>query len=161
MGTPGMRGESSRQRSWLSRLDERLGMTFWAVVLSVFASVAGAVIATAIHVDQTQVELGLIGAFLGSSPLILMPLGARIAFGPESAFAKRERRQFRALTVLWGALVICSYLLDWWPHHAGHASSAIAIGGLFAAILASWFWHYLPRAARFWARQQLPFGQTR
>jgi hypothetical protein len=151
----------SRQQQRLHRMDARAGMAYWAAVLSVFASAAGAVFATILHVDPTQLEMGLIGAFVGSSPVILMPLGARIAFGSQSRFVKRDRLQFRALTLLWGGLIVCSRLLDWWPGHSGHTSSAIAIGGLFAAILASWFWHYLPEAVRFWARQHVAFGQPR
>jgi hypothetical protein len=154
-------GTPPTRAPWFRGADERVGMAFWAVVLSVFASATGAVLTSVVHVDPTSIEFGLIGAFLGSSPVILMPLGARIAFGADSDCGTRERVRFRALTLLWGVLVVMSRLLDWWPGHAGHTSSAIAIGGLFAAILASWFWHYLPTAARFWARQQLPFGQAR
>ena len=142
-------------------VDEHLATIFWIALLSVFASVAGAILASLVHVDATQVEAGLVGAFLGSSPIILMPFAARAALGSESGFAKRDRLPFRSLTLFWGALVVCSRFLHWWPGHAGHTSSLIAIGGLVAAILASWYWPYLPRAARMWARHQLPFHKGR
>jgi hypothetical protein len=148
-------------RHWSQAVDERAAAIFWLTVLSIFASVIGAVLASLVHLDPTQVEAGLVGAFLGSSPIILMPLGARAVFGKDSGFAKRECLPFRALTVLWGTLIICSRLLHLWPGHPAHTSSAIAIGGLVAAILASWFWPYLPAAARTWARQQLPFEHGR
>jgi hypothetical protein len=70
-------------------------------------------------------------------------------------FANRGRIEFRALTLLWGALIVCGRLFDWWPHHQGHTSSAIAISGVVIAIFASWFWPHLPAAARIWIRRQL------
>jgi hypothetical protein len=143
-------------------LDERVALIFWAALLSLFASVTGAVAASALHVDPTQIEAGLVGAFLGSSPVILLPVLSRWAFGRDSVFIDRARLPFRLLTVFWGCLIVCSRLfLHWWPGHNAHTSAGIAIAGLVAAILASWFWPHLPAAARLWARQQLPSAPAR
>jgi hypothetical protein len=142
-------------------LDERVAMAFWILLFGVFASVCGAIGASLLHIDPTEIEAGLVGAFLGSSPVILMPIGSRLIFGAESGFAKRDRLRFRALTLLWGALIVASRFLHWWPAKTGHTSSVIAIGGLIAAVLASWFWPYMPAAARVWARQQASFHESR
>lgn len=162
-GSPDVQAPSSRDRRPGSavgtgrRLDERAGIAFWVMLFGIFVSVGGAILASLVHVDPTQVEAGLIGAFLGSSPVILMPVAARAVFGTGSAFATRERLAFRGLTLLYGMLVVLTRLLHIWPAHTGHTSSAIAIGGLVGAILASWFLPHLPTAARVWAHQQLPF----
>lgn len=142
-------------------LDERAALIFWAALLSLFASVTGAVAASALHVDSTLIEAGIVGAFLGSSPVVLLPAVSRLVLGRNSAFVDRSRLPFRLLTVFWGFLVICSRLLHWWPRHDAHTSAAIAIVGLVAAILASWFWPHLPAAARLWARQQIPSARAR
>src|SRR5690349_1096814 len=91
-------------------LDERAALIFWAALLSLFASVTGAVAASALHVDPTQIEAGLVGAFLGSSPVILLPVVSRWAFGRDSVFIDRARLPFRLLTVCWGCLIVCSRL---------------------------------------------------
>jgi len=143
-------------RTW-QKLDERAGIVFWVMLFGIFVSLASAILASLVHIDPTQVEAGLVGAFLGASPVILMTVAARVAFGSTSNFAKRERREFRGLTLFYGVLVVLSRLLHLWPTHTGHTSSVIAIGGLAAAILASWFLPHLPAGARAWARQQLPF----
>jgi hypothetical protein len=142
-------------------LNGRAALIFWSAVLSLFTSVIGGIAGSALHVDPTQVEAGLVGAFLGSSPVILMPAFSRLIFGRDSVLADRARLQFRLLTVAYGALIACSRLLHWWPGHTAHTSAAIAIGGLAAAILASWFWPHLPVAACVWARQQLPSARAR
>jgi hypothetical protein len=142
-------------------LDERAALIFWAALLSLFASVTGAVAASALHVDPTQIEAGLVGAFLGSSPVIFLPALSGLIVGRNNAFIDRARLPFRLLTLCWGCLVVCSRLLHWWPRHSPHTSAGIAIGGLVAAILASWFWPHLPAAARLWARQQLPSARAR
>lgn len=139
------------------RLDERVGIAFWITLFGICVSVGSAILASLAHIDPTQIEAGLIGAFLGSSPVILMPVAARTVLGAGSAFADRRRLAFRGLTLSYGLLVVSSRLLHLWPSHAGHTSSVIAIGGLAAAILASWFLPQLPAAARLWARQQHPF----
>lgn len=143
-------------RTW-RKLDERAGIVFWVMLFGIFVSLASAILASLVHIDPTQIEAGLVGAFLGASPVILLPMAARFAFGSASAFANRERLEFRVLTLVYGVLVVLSRLLHLWPTHTGHTSSVIAIGGLAAATLASWFLPHLPAGARAWARQQLPF----
>jgi hypothetical protein len=163
VGSPDVHAPSCRDRGpggaagTGRRLDERTGIAFWVMLFGIFFSVGGAILASFVHVDPTQVEAGLVGAFLGSSPVILMPIAARTVFGAGTAFADRERLAFRGLTLLYGTLVVLSRLLRLWPARTGHTSSVIAIGGLIGAILASWFLPHLPAAARVWVRQQLPF----
>jgi hypothetical protein len=143
-------------RTW-RKLDERAGIVFWVMLFGTFVSLATAILASLVHIDPTQIEAGLVGAFLGASPVILMPVAAQVAFGSTSTFADRERLEFRGLTLFYGLLVVLSRLLHLWPAHTGHTSSVIAIGGLAAAILASWFLPHLPAGARTWARRQHPF----
>jgi hypothetical protein len=111
-------------------LDERAGLIFWAALLSLVASLTGAVAASALHVDATQIEAGLVGAFLGSSPVVLLPALSRLALGRDSVFIDRARLPFRLLTVLWGCLVVCSRLLHWWPRHNAHTSAVSRSGVL-------------------------------
>jgi hypothetical protein len=142
-------------------LNERAGLIFWTAVLSLLTSMIGAIVASALHIDPVQIEAGLAGAFLGSSPVILMPVILRTILGRGSVLVDRARLPFRLLSIGWGTLVACSRFSHWWPGHTAHTSSVIAVGGLIAAILASWFWPHLPTAARTWARQQLPSVRAR
>jgi hypothetical protein len=166
-GSPDVKASSHRDRDSGNavgtgrKFDERAGIAFWVMLFGIFVSVGGAILASFAHIDPTQLEAGLVGAFLGSSPVILMPVAARAVFGAGSPFANRERLAFRGLTLLYGVLVVLSRLLHLWPAHTGHTSSTIAIGGLAGAILASWFLPHFPAAARVWARQQLPFHKHR
>lgn len=156
-GHPG-HGASARDSPAIRRgLNRRVGIYFWMTFFGMCLSVCSAILASLFNLDPTQIEAGLIGAFLGSSPVILMPVIARTIFGAGNAFADRERLEFRGLTLFYGLLVVLSRLLHLWPSHADRTSSWIAIGGLLAAIFASWFLSDLPTAVRLWTRQQHPF----
>jgi hypothetical protein len=139
--------------------DERIAIAFWLFVFGVVSSFLGALAAIALRVDVTTVEAGFIGAFLGSIPILALPLLARFAFGTETRLARRNHPAFRLATVGWGLLMIASRLFVGWPHAAPH-SSAIAVVGLGAGVLAAWYLPHLPQALRIWAKQQHPFSDV-
>ena len=142
-------------------LDERVGLFFWGGVFGVGASFAFGIITIVAGIDPLEVQAGLIGAFLGSSPVMLLPLAARAVFGSDSSLARRSSVSFRALTVFFGVLFAGDRLLNLWPRHSGNASMAITLGGLFAAILGAWFLPHFPAAARGWLRHQVPPARKR
>jgi hypothetical protein len=99
--------EPDPQEPWRARLrlfDERLAIGFWIVVLSVGASFVAAIVLAYLRIDPTQVEAGVIGAFLGSSPIILTPRLARLAYEKDSSFRQpRPHRVSRAHPVVGSA----------------------------------------------------------
>lgn len=134
------------------QLDERPAMLFWSALFGVAASFVGALAAVVLRVDVTLLEAAFLGAFLGSTPLILLPNLARLFLGRTSPLADRTHPAFRAFSLGFVVLIAVVRLWTRWPHHS--AVTAIADGGLFAALLATWFAPHFPRALRVWRKSQ-------
>lgn len=127
-------------------------MLFWTTLLGVAASFCGAVAALALHLDLTMLEGAFLGAFIGSSPLILLPNLARRCLGPTSEFCDRGHLIFRLSSLAAVALMVVARTYIGWPNHG--VDSPVSYTGLIAALLATWFAPHFPRALRAWWTSQ-------
>jgi hypothetical protein len=147
--TPAIQPGTAKAATIVSRrLDEQAAMLFWTTLLGVAASFCGALVALALHLDLTMLEGAFLGAFIGSTPLILLPNLARLSLGPSSHLCDRGHPTFRLSSLVVVALMVLTRIYIKWP--ADGAVSPITYAGLVAALLATWFAPHFPRALRVW-----------
>lgn len=137
------------QRPRQGSLWRRTGIAFWLVVFGVLWVVVEALATSLLPVDLTLLAAGLVGAFIGSSPLMLIPSTARFAFGPQSPIGQPKRWQGQLLLLGVAALMTAIAVARVWPHH-GWTGRGITEAGILAALAAGAFASEFRRAARLW-----------
>lgn len=140
---------SSDQRG----LWRRTGLAFWLAVFAVLATCAEVVATSLLPVNLTLIAFGFVGAFLGSSPLILMPRIARLAFGSHAPIGQPQHRVGRLYLLAVAALATAVAMIRVFPHESS-LGCAISEAGIFAAILADVFTAEFRPAALLWLRRK-------
>lgn len=144
-----MNGRTGQRSLW-----RRTGIAFWLAVFGLLSVVAEALAASLLPVDLTLLAAGFVGAFIGSSPLMLIPSAARFAFGPHSAIGQPTRWQGQLLLLGVAVLVTAIAVARVWPQHTW-TGRGISEAGIVAALAAGAFSAEFRRAGRLWISRKL------
>ena len=142
------------------RLWRRTGIAFWLAIFAITWSVAQAIASSLLPLHLILFAAGFVGAFLGSSPLILLPATARLAFGADAAIANPRRRYGALLLLAVGTVTSLALAVRVFPHESwtGRALSEL---GVIAALLAGTFSSEFAPAFRHWLKRRLRTRRTR
>lgn len=141
-------------------LGRRTGLAFWLAVFAVAGTCLDAIATSLLPVNLTLVAFGFVGAFLGSSPLILMPTIARLAFGSHAPIGQPQHRVGRLYLLAVGALATALATVRIFPHESW-TGCAISEAGIIAAILSGAFASDFRPAVLLWFRRKRPAPKSR
>lgn len=127
----------------------RTGVAFWFAIFAVAWKVGDEAASSLLPVRLGLIAAGFIGAFLGASPLVLLPVTARFAFGPHASIGHPERRSGQLFLLAAALFTTGVAVLRIWPHE-GWTGRVISESGILAAILAGAFLSQFREAARLW-----------
>lgn len=138
----------------------RTGLAFWLVVFAVVATCVEGIAISALPVNLTLIAFGFVGAFLGSSPLILMPMIARLAFGSHAPIGQPQHRVGQLYLLAVGVLATAVATVRVFTHESWTAS-AISEAGIVAAILAGAFMAEFRPAVLLWFQRKTRAAKRR
>jgi hypothetical protein len=124
------------------------------VIFSITWAVVSSLAGTLIPLHLTILAAGFLGAFMGSSPLMLVPMTARWSLGPKSRFAEPRRIEGQLFLLFTAALTTAALILFAWPHETW-TQRTIGELGLIAAIVGGVFVREFTAGARHWLRRKL------
>lgn len=133
-------------------LRRRTGLAFWLALFAVVGTCLDAIATSLLPVNLTLIAFGFLGAFLGSSPLILMPTIARLAIGPHAPIGQPQHRVGRLYLLAVGVLATAVATVRIFPHE-NPTGCAISEAGIIAAILAGAFAAEFRPALLLWFRR--------
>jgi hypothetical protein len=132
---------------------KRTGLAFWLGIFAVLGTCAEVVATSILPVNLTLVAFGFVGAFLGSSPLILMPTIARLAFGADASIGRPQQRVGQLYLLAVALLTTTVAAIRIFPHE-NWTGCAVSEAGIVAAILAGAFTAELRPAVFLWLRRK-------
>jgi hypothetical protein len=141
-------------------LRRKTGLAFWLIVFAVIGTCLDAIATSLLPFNLTLIAFGFLGAFLGSSPLILMPRIALVAFGADAPIGQPQHRVGQLYVLAVAGLATAVAAVRIFPHETS-TGSAVSEAGIIAAILAGVFTAEFRPAALLWLRRKTRRTSTR
>jgi hypothetical protein len=143
-------GSGQRDR----RLWRRTGIAFWLAIIAISWSVVQAIASSLLPIHLMLFAAGFVGAFLGSSPLILLPTTARLAFGADASIANPRRRYGALLLLAVGSVTSLVLAVRVFPHESWTGRAISELGVIAALVAGAFSSEFLP-AIRHWVSRRL------
>jgi hypothetical protein len=132
---------------------QQTGLAFWLFIFAVAITCAEFVATSLLPVNLTLIAFGFVGAFLGSSPLILMPTIARLAFGTGASIGRPQHWVGRLYLLGVTVLATVAAAVRIFPHE-NWTGCATSEAGVIAAVLAGAFTAEFRPAVLLWLRRR-------
>lgn len=132
---------------------KRTGLAYWLAIFTVLGACVEVVATSVLPFNLTLIAFSFVGAFLGSTPLILMPTIARLAFGSHAPIGQPQHPVGQLYLLAIAALSTALAAVGIFPHES-RMGSAVSEAGIVAAILAGAFTAELRPAVIFWLRRK-------